>query len=1270
MTGRTNANAQGDRDNIKYISWNVKGVNNPVKRKRVLTHLKGLNANFAFLQETHLRTSDHFRIRKDWVGQLFHSNFHHKSRGAAILVNKSTPFIASDVITDPKGRYVIVTGKLFSTPLVLANLYAPNWDDTNFISTFLSAIPNLDSHSLILGGDFNLVMSPALDRSSQRVTGPSKCASLIQMFLQKYGLCDAWRFLHPSARQYSFFSHVHHTFSRIDYFFMDKKLLPNLQDSSYESIVISDHAPLVLKLKFPQLPPRSYQWRLNSLLLSDKTFIQMMSTEIPLFLEINTTPGMSYSTIWESLKAYLRGKSIAYGASVNKARTQRLCDISNLMATLDGRYATDPSPDLYKQRLLLQSEYDNLSTVHAERLLQQARYRIYEQGDKTSKLLAHQIRKSEAARIIPQIRTNSGATTVVHEEINNRFKQFYTSLYTSESSQDPQVINSFFNGLNIPSISKDSQDSLEQEFSSEEIEVAISSMKSGKAAGPDGFPNEFYKAFSKQLSPFLSLLFAECQENSTLPPTFYQASISLLLKKDKDPLEPGSYRAISLLNSDYKILTKLLAQRMEGPLQVVIHSDQTGFISNRHSFFNIRQLLNVLYSPASKDPEVVVSFDAEKAFDRVEWDYLINALPRFGFGPKFVIWIKTLYSSPMASVRSNNISSEYFPLQRGTRQGCPLSPILFALAVEPLAIALRANNGIQGIPRGTLNLKLSLYADDLLLFISNPNVSLPKALSVMEAFGKVSGYKLNIGKSELFPINNAALNGSFSHFQFRVVQDQFTYLGVKVTRKYSDLFKANIAALVDRLKQSFTYWRSLPLSLIGRVNVIKMNVLPKFLYFFQCLPVFIPTSFFTLIERTFLSFIWDGKVPRIGKKHLQKSKDLGGLALPNFQSYYWAANFRGLLHWIPPDQGQVIPFWAQLEWESCKPATLSSLLCCSLPFPLKKCGDNPVVKQSLRIWNQFRLAFNLKHLSLSGPISKNILFPPSLNDGAFQIWHTSGLTSLSQLYIDGTFASFTQLKEKFKLPASQFFRYLQMRDFVRKRTLGFPNMPTGTPVEDILHFNTVSKGVTSFIYGIINNLSNPPAPFKTLWERDLGEEFDEDTWSSILNRIHSSSFSARHCLIQFKVVHRIHWSRAKIGKIFPNTDPTCPRCKLEPATLFHQFWSCPKLSDFWGSIFKCFSEIFDFDFEPCPLTAIFGILPVGCPLSRAQSDTVAYATLLARRVILLNWKLTFLPSYNHWVRDLLGCLRLEKLKFSSRGKPECFYRAWLPFMTYFERITL
>ncbi len=191
---------------VRWVSWNCKGLNNPVKRNKVLIHLRKLKANFVFLQETHLCSSDHFRLKKDWVGQVYHSHFQFKSRGCGILIHKSTPFVISQVIADHKGRYVIVTGTLFSIPLILANVYAPNYDDATFITSFLSCIPDLHSHSLILGGDFNFVMCPRLDRSSKKVMSLSKCATIIQSFLRNYGICDAFRFLNPSTRKFSFFS--------------------------------------------------------------------------------------------------------------------------------------------------------------------------------------------------------------------------------------------------------------------------------------------------------------------------------------------------------------------------------------------------------------------------------------------------------------------------------------------------------------------------------------------------------------------------------------------------------------------------------------------------------------------------------------------------------------------------------------------------------------------------------------------------------------------------------------------------------------------------------------------------------------------------------------------------------------------------------------------------------------------------------------------------------------------------------------------------------
>ena len=211
---------------IQFTTWNVKGLNNPIKRSRVLAHLAFLQTDIAFVQETHLRTTDIARMQRGWVGNIFHSKFNTKARGAMILIHKNIPFEANRVIADTNGRFIIVSGQLLSRRVVLACVYAPNWDDNNFINNFFASLPNVDDHALINGGDFNCVVKPELDRSSPRLVPLSKMATSINSFIEQYSLFDPWRLNYPTVKAFSFFSPVHHTYSRIDFFLLDTKLIP------------------------------------------------------------------------------------------------------------------------------------------------------------------------------------------------------------------------------------------------------------------------------------------------------------------------------------------------------------------------------------------------------------------------------------------------------------------------------------------------------------------------------------------------------------------------------------------------------------------------------------------------------------------------------------------------------------------------------------------------------------------------------------------------------------------------------------------------------------------------------------------------------------------------------------------------------------------------------------------------------------------------------------------------------------------------------------
>lgn len=140
----------------------------------------------------------------------------------------------------------------------------------------------------------------------------------------------------------------------------------------------------------------------------------------------------------------------------------------------------------------------------------------------------------------------------------------------------------------------------------------------------------------------------------------------------------------------------------------------------------------------------------------------------------------------------------------------------------------------------------------------------------------------------------------------------------------------------------------------------------------------------------------------------------------------------------------------------------------------------------------------------------------------------------------------------------------------------------------------------------------PLTSLKTQWEGDLGFELPEETWERALDRIHSSSICLRHTVIQFKVMHRLHWSKVRLAKFAPSIDPICDRCRQAPATLSHMLWFCSKLDNFWQSIFKTFSDVLQVPIELSAITAIFGITPQDTHLSRQAKNMIAFASLMAR----------------------------------------------------------
>ena len=164
-----------------------------------------------------------------------------------------------------------------------------------------------------------------------------------------------------------------------------------------------------------------------------------------------------------------------------------------------------------------------------------------------------------------------------------------------------------------------------------------------------------------------------------------------------------------------------------------------------------------------------------------------------------------------------------------------------------------------------------------------------------------------------------------------------------------------------------------------------------------------------------------------------------------------------------------------------------------------------------------------------------------------------------------------------------------------------------------------------------------------------------------------SSICLRHIVVQFKIVHHLHLTKDRLSKINMGIDPTCDWCRQAPATLLHMFWLCPKLHTFWQSIFDAFSGICGKTVHPSPLiSSLFGVAPVDATCSECHLSMMAFCSLLARRLILFEWKDVLPPTYSQWIREVMSHIHLEKIRYPVKGSTRKFYVIWQPFISFVE----
>ena len=327
--------------------------------------------------------------------------------------------------------------------------------------------------------------------------------------------------------------------------------------------------------------------------------------------------------------------------------------------------------------------------------------------------------------------------------ILEELQSYYTHLFRSRPSVDSEPLLELLREKSLPT---EVSSKIEGKITMEEVKLAIRRMGKAKSPGPDLLAAEFYQTFLDLVAEPLTTVLNEAHSRHELPASTKQGIVKLLYNKG-DPRDVRNYRPLTMLNTDYKVLTSTLNRRIARVIHYIVSSPQLGFVPGR-IITESSQLAKLVQAYLNENDEdgLLVALDWEKAFDSISWDYLHDAVRALGFGPDIQKWYAILYNpyDPQErTIQANDKRSPPFHLNSGIPQGCPLSPLTFIFVSEALTRLIQTSPHYKGIDIAGRQFRLSQFADDTLLFLRSYS-GLRAAWRLINQYSKATGMQVNM----------------------------------------------------------------------------------------------------------------------------------------------------------------------------------------------------------------------------------------------------------------------------------------------------------------------------------------------------------------------------------------------------------------------------------------------------------------------------------------------------------------------------------------------
>ena len=795
---------------------------------------------------------------------------------------------------------------------------------------------------------------------------------------------------------------------------------------------------------------------------------------------------------------------------------------------------------------------------------------------------------------------------------------FYSNLYT----RDPECSDSqkYFLDKIDKKVSDEERMVLDKDFTPDEVRKALGKLQKKKSPGSDGLTTEFYVKFWSELEDLYFDCLKECEATGELTPSQKKGLIRVSYKKD-GRMYIKHYRPITLLNVDVKILTRTLATRMGPVMLSIIHRNQTclpgrNISRNTHILLDLIDVINMEGKGAG-----FILLDEEKAFDKMSHTFMIMVLRKFGFGERFINWIRILYTDIHSAVKVNGHLTNTFSIKRGVRQGCPLSSMLYVLCAEVLAIEIRTNRNIVGyvFNKGKDQHKITLFADDKAVCVTTDN-------SVLELFNVLDRYEAatnsSINKGKTVGIWTGTFRGKDKKFAGIDWKDNTVVsLGVYTGNDRALCAQTGFNEATEKIKLKMSYWKTKYMSLKGRIKILNIFILSKLWYILDSHDI--PTNDLKSLNQLIKNFIWNG-IHQVNFESLHDRYEEGGIGLQDISTKQNAL---------------------RINW-------LKQILACDENH-IEKHLANVLIGKHMKI-------YGLKILHYSNRFDKDI--PSSFYRTAVKAWRVVFKNfipgSVSKIKRDWIYENIL-LKDDdgrvFKPPsqvppyAPEFICDLpvtahprefrgRFKSLIPKINKAFVKLCFSNKDNCVMEISTRSgpKDLSlcdfqTLYDSLLFRRKSTNKPWVTKWERE--NVITSSDWNHLWKNVHHRSLSQTVQSTLWELIHR-NFMCAYFAKIAYDDDGVCKLCKCEQTERTHIFISCSVINE----IYKKFSPLL---INICPATLEMKEKIMGLPLtSKEQSNFILrnYVTSAIKHVVFKSRNKDF-GNFVNTVRSLTTAIK-------------------------------